>query len=329
MQRLVDGDVVERCGTIDILVNNAGLYASLAMRPFSEIPLDEWRQVMDVNVASMFLTCRAVVPVMRARGRRQDRQHLVGDAVPRRAVPAALRDEQGCDRRVHARAREGARPRRRARQLRRAGVHDVGRRRAASRGGRGAARRLGRGAHDPARPGARGRRRRRRLPLRAAAPPSSPVRRSSSTAGSTSIEPARSPVRAPDGVETAPGNRVVYDIARDEAHFGAARVAGPALVWELGRRARRRGARRREVELDPCDELDRALRPHRLPAGRDRLPAHAPGPGHPLPALRARSGSTREGETHEYGPGERLVRERARARARDRRRRRADRRSCA
>jgi len=67
VQRLVD-DTVARCGTIDVLVNNAGLYASLAMRSFLEIPLDEWRQVMDVNVASMFLTCRAAVPVMREQG---------------------------------------------------------------------------------------------------------------------------------------------------------------------------------------------------------------------------------------------------------------------
>jgi len=37
----------------------------------------------------------------------------------------------------------------------------------------------------------------------------------------------------PDGVETESGNRVVYDLERDEAHFGAARVDGPALVWEL------------------------------------------------------------------------------------------------
>jgi NAD(P)-dependent dehydrogenase (short-subunit alcohol dehydrogenase family) len=58
----------ERCDGIDILVNNAGLYASLAMRPFSEIPLEEWRKVMDVNVASIFLACRAVVPRMRERG---------------------------------------------------------------------------------------------------------------------------------------------------------------------------------------------------------------------------------------------------------------------
>jgi NAD(P)-dependent dehydrogenase (short-subunit alcohol dehydrogenase family) len=67
VQRLAD-TVVERCGTIDILVNNAGLYASIPMRSFLEIPLDEWRQVMDVNVASMFLTCRAIVPIMRAAG---------------------------------------------------------------------------------------------------------------------------------------------------------------------------------------------------------------------------------------------------------------------
>ena len=63
VQRLAD-ETVERCGTVDILVNNAGLYASLEMRSFEQIPLDEWRQVMDVNVASMFLTCRAIVPLM-------------------------------------------------------------------------------------------------------------------------------------------------------------------------------------------------------------------------------------------------------------------------
>src|SRR5205814_8573784 len=39
-----------------------------AMRPCTHIPLEEWRRVMDVNVASMFLTCRAVVPKLRERG---------------------------------------------------------------------------------------------------------------------------------------------------------------------------------------------------------------------------------------------------------------------
>ncbi len=61
-------ETVGRYGRLDVLVNNAGLYASLEMRPFTEIPLDEWRQVMGVNVASMFLTCRAAVPVMREHG---------------------------------------------------------------------------------------------------------------------------------------------------------------------------------------------------------------------------------------------------------------------
>ncbi len=61
-------ETVARHGGVDILVNNAGLYASLAMRPFTEIPLEEWNRVMEVNVASMFLTSRAVVPEMRERG---------------------------------------------------------------------------------------------------------------------------------------------------------------------------------------------------------------------------------------------------------------------
>jgi NAD(P)-dependent dehydrogenase (short-subunit alcohol dehydrogenase family) len=85
--RLV-GDVVGRCGGIDILVNNAGLYASLEMRPFEQIPLDEWRTVMDVNVASMFLMCRAVVPVMRQRG--GGKIVNISSGTPFRGVPFLL-----------------------------------------------------------------------------------------------------------------------------------------------------------------------------------------------------------------------------------------------
>jgi NAD(P)-dependent dehydrogenase (short-subunit alcohol dehydrogenase family) len=81
-------DTLERCGRIDILVNNAGLYAQLAMRPFEQIPADEWRQVMDVNVLSMFLTCRAVVPHMRERG--GGRIVNISSGTPFRGVPFVL-----------------------------------------------------------------------------------------------------------------------------------------------------------------------------------------------------------------------------------------------
>jgi NAD(P)-dependent dehydrogenase (short-subunit alcohol dehydrogenase family) len=85
--RMAD-ETVERCGRIDILVNNAGLYASLAMRPFTEIPADEWRQVMDVNVLSMFLTCRTVVPKMREHG--GGRIVNISSGTPFRGVPFLL-----------------------------------------------------------------------------------------------------------------------------------------------------------------------------------------------------------------------------------------------
>jgi NAD(P)-dependent dehydrogenase (short-subunit alcohol dehydrogenase family) len=87
VERLVDRTVAQ-CGGVDILVNNAGLYASLEMRPFDQIPLDEWRQVMDVNVASMFLMCRAVVPVMRERG--GGRIVNISSGTPFRGVPFLL-----------------------------------------------------------------------------------------------------------------------------------------------------------------------------------------------------------------------------------------------
>jgi NAD(P)-dependent dehydrogenase (short-subunit alcohol dehydrogenase family) len=87
VSRLV-AETIQRCGPIDVLVNNAGLYASLAMRPFEEIPLGEWRRVMDVNVASMFLTCRAVVPVMRSRG--GGKIVNISSGTPFRGVPFLL-----------------------------------------------------------------------------------------------------------------------------------------------------------------------------------------------------------------------------------------------
>lgn len=70
------------------------------------------------------------------------------------------------------------------------------------------------------------------------------------------------------GVETIGGNRVVYDLERGEARFGAAVVDGPALVWQLDpAEADADGALLSQfVQLDPyapwvirCDRIDFAL----------------------------------------------------------------------
>jgi len=85
--RMVE-ETVGRCGGVDILVNNAGLYASLAMRPFTEIPLEEWNRVMEVNLASMFLACRAIVPIMRGQG--GGKIVNISSGTPFRGVPFLL-----------------------------------------------------------------------------------------------------------------------------------------------------------------------------------------------------------------------------------------------
>jgi len=85
-------------------------------------------------------------------------------------------------------------------------------------------------------------------------------------------------VEHPNGVETLPGRRVAYDLDRDEAHFGAARVDGPALVWELGGSGDD-AALAVEVDLDPAVEwLVRCDRVDFPPGGIAYRHTH-PGPG--------------------------------------------------
>jgi NAD(P)-dependent dehydrogenase (short-subunit alcohol dehydrogenase family) len=58
------------------------------MRPFTDIPLEEWNRVMEINVASMFLTSRAVVPVMREQG--GGKIVNISSGTPFRGVPFLL-----------------------------------------------------------------------------------------------------------------------------------------------------------------------------------------------------------------------------------------------
>jgi len=57
--------VVESHGRIDVLVNNAGVVHNI---PSEEVPDDEWRKVMSVNLDGVFYCCREVGRAMLERG---------------------------------------------------------------------------------------------------------------------------------------------------------------------------------------------------------------------------------------------------------------------
>jgi NAD(P)-dependent dehydrogenase (short-subunit alcohol dehydrogenase family) len=64
---------LQRFGRIDLLVSSAGLGKRADSErvmpvPTAELPLEEWKEVLNVNLTGTFLSNRAVLPAMRAQG---------------------------------------------------------------------------------------------------------------------------------------------------------------------------------------------------------------------------------------------------------------------
>ena len=106
----------------------------------------------------------------------------------------------------------------------------------------------------------------------------------------------------PEGAPARPGNRVVYDLGRNEAHAGAVALDGPCLVWELAEYGGEGAALSAPVSLDGaaewvlrCDRVD-------FPPGGVAYRHTHPGPG----IRRLLFGSIRietDGHVTDYGPG--------------------------
>lgn len=107
------------------------------------------------------------------------------------------------------------------------------------------------------------------------------------------------------GVETAGGNCVAFDVANGVAHFGAARVDGHVLVWDLTEQQDAHDAAllAREIELAAaadwvmrCDRID-------FPPGGVAYQHTHPGPGIRY-LLHGRLEIETGGHTTDHGPGE-------------------------
>ena len=53
-------------GRVDILVNNAAIWTNV---PTEELTEEDWDRMVDINMKGVFLCCKAVIPVMKKRGR--------------------------------------------------------------------------------------------------------------------------------------------------------------------------------------------------------------------------------------------------------------------
>lgn len=69
MQRLIEG-ALDSYGRIDVLYNNAGVgySSSLSMRDILKTSEEDWDRVLQINLKSVFLTCKYAIPEMLKKG---------------------------------------------------------------------------------------------------------------------------------------------------------------------------------------------------------------------------------------------------------------------
>jgi NAD(P)-dependent dehydrogenase (short-subunit alcohol dehydrogenase family) len=60
--------VGDKYGAVHGLVNNAAIFSTITMRPFWEIPVEEWDRLMAVNLRGPWLLTTALLPALRAAG---------------------------------------------------------------------------------------------------------------------------------------------------------------------------------------------------------------------------------------------------------------------
>lgn len=81
-------ETIRAFGSIDVLVNNAAMFSVLKLRRFEEIPPEEWKRLMEINIMGVGLCARAVSPQMR----KQKRGRIINLAsgAPLKGVPLFL-----------------------------------------------------------------------------------------------------------------------------------------------------------------------------------------------------------------------------------------------